>query len=299
MKRLIKLTFFAVLCLSTSVLGQTSSSKWQAQPIVIDGNGADWGTLPRFFNSEANVKYEFRNDDQNLYIVLKAADRATQMQLMAAGFNIRLKVKTSPPIKVGITFPAIKKAEMPSMQMNGEGRTEKLVDKSASNPDILAKDTAILDGFQFAKGIITSDMKDGKNICFAKSKTGKELVTYEISIPLREIYGNDYKLDNVTATAIQLQVNINDLSQNEMRKMRGRMGGGRGEGMRGGGERGMGGGMNRGGMNGEGGMEGGGIGGSEIGEMPGQGMESEMQSRAGFSMERKSFSIDFKLSTGK
>ena len=97
MKRLIKLTFFAALCLSTSVFGQTSSSKWQAQPIVIDGNGADWGTLPRFFNSEANVKYEFRNDDQNLYIILKAADRATQMQLMAAGFNVRLKVKTSPP----------------------------------------------------------------------------------------------------------------------------------------------------------------------------------------------------------
>lgn len=285
MNKLFQFSVLGLLTISLFTFAQTSTAKWQIQPIVIDGNGADWGALPRFFNSDTNVKYEFRNDNQNLYIILKAADRATQMQLMAAGFNVKLKVKTSPPMKVGITFPAIKKADMPTMQ------TEKLVDKSTSNPNILAKDTAILDGFQFAKGIITSDMKDGKNICFAKSKTAKELVTYEISIPLLEIFGNDYKLDNVTASAIQLQVNINDLSQNEMHKMRGRMGGGRGEGMRGEG-RGM------GGMNGDGGMQGG-IGGSEIGEMQGLNMENQMQYRGGFTMERKSFSIDFKLSSGK
>ncbi|HEY5589432.1 MAG TPA: hypothetical protein VIK55_00280 [Paludibacter sp.] len=300
MKRFFQLALLGILSISTNSFAQVSSSKWQALTIVIDGEGSDWTTLPRFFNTESNVKYEFRNDAQNLYIILKAADRATQMQLMRAGFSVKLKVKTSPPTKVGIIFSASKNAEMPPMMNNQEGRTEKLVDKSVTNREFIPKDTAMLEGFQFAKGKIVSECSDDKSICFARSKSIRDQGTYEIRIPLREIYGNDYALETVSATPIQLQVNINDLSQNEIKKMRGKMGGGGREGgMRGSGGRGMGGGMN-GGMNGNrelGGNEmGGEMGGSEMGERQDM-QESRMGS--GYSLERKSFNIDFKLSTGK
>jgi len=293
MKRWLQLTILTVLSLFTGVTAQVSSSKWQKQPIVIDGDGSDWGTLPRFFNAESNVKYEFRNDAQNLYIILKAADRSVQMQLLTAGFNVKLKVKTSPPIKVGMAFPALKKGEMPPMIISQDGKTDKLSYKTTDNSNVIPKDTAILDGFLFEKGKIVSESTDDKSISFARSKTSRELATYEIRIPLREIFGNDFTLENVNITPIQLQVNINDLSQNEMKKMRGRQG--RSGGMRGGG-RGMGGEM------GGNGREGGGIGGSEIGEMPGSDMQDEMQGGSqgrNFAMERKSFSIEFKLSTGK
>jgi hypothetical protein len=247
------------------------------------------------------VKYEFRNDAQNLYIIIKAADRISQVQLMAAGFNVKLKVKTSPPIKVGINFPALRKGEMPPMIINQDGKTDKLDFKTTTNDLVIPKDTAILDGFQFAKGKITSESEDEKSICFARSKSNREMATYEIRIPLREIFGKDYSMESVSSTPIQLQVNINELSE----KDRNRRSSGKGRsmqgGMRGGGGRGMGGGMNRG-MGGEG-MEGGGIGGSEIGEMPGQDTQDQMMGnasgRGGSTLERKSFSIDFKLSTGK
>ena len=298
MKRLFQLTLLTVLSLFTGIMAQVSTSKWEAQSIVIDGDGSDWGTLPRFFNAESNVKYEFRNDSQNLYIILKAADRTTQMQLLAAGFSVKLKVKTSPPIKVGISFPALKKGEMPPIINNQEARTEKLTYKSTINSNDIPKDTALLDGFQFSKGKIVSECKDEKSICFARSKSNRELVTYEIRIPLREIFGNEYTMENVSMTPIQLQVNMNDLSQNDIKKMRNRQGRGMSGGMHGGG-----GGRNRGMGGNE--MGGNGIenGGSETGEMPGADAQSEMlgemQGRSGFSMDRKSFSIEFKLSTGK
>ena len=296
-KRMLQLTILTALSLLTGVTAQVSSSKWQKQPIVIDGDGSDWGTLPRFFNAESNVKYEFRNDDLNLYIILKAADRSVQLQLLTAGFNVKLKVKTSPPLKFSMAFPALKKGEMPPMIISQEGKTDKLTYKTTTNSNIIPKDTAILEGFQVEKGKIVSESTDDKSISFARSKTSRELATYEIRIPLREIFGNEYTLENVSLTPIQLQVNINDLSQNELKKMRGRQGRSMSGGMRGGGgrERGM------GGMGGNG-MEGGGIGGSEIGEMPGQDMQNEMSGGpqgGNFSMERKSFSIEFILSTGK
>ena len=290
-KMKIQLALLAILYTFSSAFAQVSTSKWQSQPIVIDGSGSDWGTLPRFFNAESNVKYEFRNDAQNLYIILKAAELSTQMQLQRAGFSVKLKVKTSPQRKVGITFAASK---MSTLQNN----QDKLVDKGFSGIESIPKDSAMLDGFQFTNGKIISENQDQKSICFARSKSNKELTTYELRIPLREIFGNEYVLETITAATIQLQVAMNDLSLNDIRKSKTRVnGGGYGGGMDNGGGRGMGGGM-RGerGMNNSGEMDGGT---SEIGEVPGSEMQNRMQGQSGFSMQRKSFNIDFKLSTGK
>lgn len=292
MNRLFKITLFWLLIISTGIFSQTSTSKWQQQPILIDGDGADWGSLPRFFNLESNMKYEFRNDAQNLYIILKASDRSTQMQLLQAGFSIKLKIKTSPPLKVGITFKAFDKAILSAANM--ESRTDKLQVKSSMNPEFMPKDTATLDGFLFSNKLITSEDRAENTICFARSKSIRDLFIYEIRIPLREIYGNDFVLENISITPIQLQVNINELSQRQISDMRNRMG----SGMRGGQGRGM------GGMRGGGEMGGGDMGempNGNMGEMPGGDMGAEMQMamRQGFSVERKTFNIDFKLSTGK
>ena len=292
MNKLFKITLFCFVSITTGIFSQTSSSKWQPQPILIDGDGADWGSLPRFFNVESNMKYEFRNDAQNLYVILKASDRSTQMQMMQAGFSIRLKVKTSPPLKVGIAFKASGKAMLSAANM--ESRTDKLQVKSSVNAELIPKDTAILDGFLYSNKLITSETKAENTICFARSKPNRDQSTYEIRIPLREIYGNDYVLENISITPIQLQVNINELSQRQISDMRSRMG----SGMRGGQGRGM------GGMRGGGEMGGGDMGempNGNMGEMPGGDMGAEMQMamRQGFSVERKTFNIDFKLSTGK
>ena len=296
MKRLVQLTLLTVLSLFSGAMAQVSTSHWQAVPIAIDGDGSDWGTNPRFFNAESNIKYEFRNDAQNLYLIIKSADRAVQMQLLKAGFNIRLKIKTSPPIRTSISFPVLKsKGKSPAIN-NEEASTDKLLDKSITNQETMIKDTAILDGFQYSNGKISSGNRDKNSICFARSKSLRELTYYEIRIPLREIFGNDYTMETISNIPIQLQMNINELSQNEIRKMRTK--GGRHSGM----------GRGRGGMGGgrSGGMEGdldsqeqNDLPGGNIGEVPGSDEMESMQGNAyshGNSMDRKSFSIDFHLS---
>jgi len=302
MKRLVQLSFLTVLSLFSVAMAQVSTSHWQAVPIAIDGDGSDWGTNPRFFNAESNVKYEFRNDAQNLYLIIKSADRAVQMQLLKAGFNIKLKIKTTPPIRTTISFPAGKSREKTPVLNNEEARPDKLMDKSITNQETMLKDTAILDGFQYSKGKINSENRDEKSICFARSKSQRELTYYEIRIPLREIFGNDYVMKTISEIPIQLQVNINELSQNEIRKMRTK-GGGRG-GM-GGGHGGGRGGMGGGGM---GGGRSGGMGGDlqsqQENDLPGGNVSEEIENmdgnpnRGGYSMDRKSFSIDFHLSAG-
>ena len=301
MKRLIQLTLLSVFSLFSGAIAQVSTSHWQVQPIAIDGDGSDWGTNPRFFNAESNVKYEFRNDAQNLYLIIKSADRAVQMQLLKAGFSVKLKVKTSPPIRTSITFPVFKSVGKSPVITTEEAKTDKLIDKSISNQETMIKDTAILDGFQYSKGKISSENRDEKSICFARSKSLRELTYYEIRIPLREIFGNDYVMGTISNIPIQLQVNINELSQNEIRKMRTK-GGGRGGmgGGHGGGRGGMGGGRS-GGMGGDlDSQQQNDLPGGNVGEVPGSDEMESMQGgnayRGDNSMDRKSFSIDFHLS---
>jgi hypothetical protein len=300
MKTKIQVILLSLLGLSSISFAQSSISKWQVQPIVIDGDRADWGSIPRFFDSQSNVQYEFRNDDKNLYLIVRTTDRAAQMQIMRGGFALKLKVKTKIPTRCSITFPA-QKMGIPPQQFNNKGdESQLLVEKTAPKPGPMPKDSIVLEGFRFSNGIISSENKDENKICFARNKETREQLVYELRIPLCEIYGKDFVLENEVSLPIQLQITINELSQNSGKQEKGGKGmRRRGEGHRGGGMRGgMQGGMQGGGgMRGEGGMQGGPDGG---GGMSGEGEMSERpQFQNNTAMARKTINDEFSLSKGK
>lgn len=286
MKKRISFIFGGLMCISILAFGQLSSSKWQSKPIIIDGDASDWETMPRFFNSEASVQYEFRNNANNLYIILKSSNRATQMQMLQAGFQVRLKVKTQPPSRMDITFAEHKKGTFQAGLMRMNSNRNQLQEKDAPKSFSMPRDTAILDGFQYTKGMITENGNDSTGICFAKSRNNREQTVYEIQIPLREIYGKDYNLSDIGRIPLQLQVNINAISESTLRTMRNHMGG-RGMGRMNGGD------MEMGSRNLEGGMSGGG---EDMGERPDT---QNWNAGSDFSTSRKSFGIEFRLATDK
>ena len=155
MKQLVGLFVLCLMTSVTSVFAQVSTAKWQPEPIKIDGNGSDWGMLPRFFNTETNLKYEFRNDSENLYFVLKASDQLMQMQLIKAGFSLKFKLKNANLDKVEISFkPNITEANQIGSAQNGV--QARLVDKFSASPEAILSDTVYLDGFKYTKGMITN-----------------------------------------------------------------------------------------------------------------------------------------------
>ena len=293
MKTKIQVILSCLLGLSSVSFAQSSISKWQAQPIVIDGDRADWVNIPRFFDAQSNVQYEFRNDAQNLYLIIRTTDRAAQMQMLRGGFSLRLKVKTKIPTRCSITFPA-QRMGIPPQQFNNKGdESQLLVEKTAPKPGVLPKDSVVLDGFKYSNGAISSENKDENKICFARNKETREQLIYELRVPLCEIYGKDFGLDNIASLPIQLQMTINELSQESGKQDKG------GKGMRGGGgmRGGMQGGGMRGGMPGGGSMQGGPDGG---GGMPGEEeMGERPQLQSSISITRKTINDEFSLSKGK
>jgi hypothetical protein len=285
MKKKILWVCLAAAGFITEINAQNSIAKWQAEPVLIDGNSAEWGVNPRFFNAESNILYEYRNDGQHLYLILKSNDQATQMQLRMAGFSLKFKLKTDPIQKFSLTFPA-HKGGMPPMERTGNMNSGNLRDRSLENPAFQLKDTVIVEGFKYNNGIISSDNMNMNGICFSKGKGNKDQAAVEIQIPLEEIYGKDFRLESCAETPIQLQISINEMSRNTM-VQRGRQMGGHG----------MSGGGMRGGEGMRGGMHGGMMPEQEMSERPEMAEGSRMAN--GFSMERKSFNVTFKLAGTK
>ncbi|MBP1669050.1 MAG: hypothetical protein H6Q21_1416, partial [Bacteroidetes bacterium] len=68
MKQVFLLSFMIlslVGCNSKKV--QLCTSTWQDVPIVIDGQNNDWGGTLRYSDTTARLRYDVRNDSENLY----------------------------------------------------------------------------------------------------------------------------------------------------------------------------------------------------------------------------------------
>lgn len=305
---------FFVLCLivsgtlMTSLGAQTNVVKWQQSPIGIDGIADDWGATIRFFNSESRIHYEFRNDDKNVYIILKTNDEQMKRQLLMAGMKLKFKVKTEPKTYASINFPSMIEGRKPmppgvkdGKQGMGKGAPKAQTQQNDQEmpmdedmdmlPEMNHKDTLQTEGFQFADKIISDNIFPGE-ICFAKTKDmrAKDMV-YELAIPIREFAGKDYELSSLSDVQFQVQIIVNSMSSSSSGGrggMSGRMSGGMG---------GPGGGMG-GGMGGPGGGMGGGPGGDMGGGGPGGDMGGgpEGGMDEGSSMTRKTINAQFYLS---
>ena len=258
MNHKILVTTVFLLNILLSINAQKNTLKWQSSPLEIDGNSNDWiseNQILRFSNSESQIKFEFRNDSSNLYFIFKYDDRSLQQQITMSGMNLKFIIKEKEKRKSSIIFREKSKGIEPPVQQN----QTMTLDKYAIRKDFLPKDTAFLEGFT-SQGYVISGDSSFNGICFELSKVQKENeTTFELRLPLRELFNDGYNLSKICQIPIQLQLAINAPSvksgQGEM-KSHGGMGGrppGGGGGAPGGGN--LGGGappdMNGGGMGGE------------------------------------------------
>lgn len=285
--------FFAFLFVNA--YSQKSELKWQTSSLIIDGNETDWnqtGKNLRFYDSKNELYYDLRNDSDNLYLVLKSDNPFLQRQISLAGMKLKFTIKER--TKRIATFTINPQKGTP--ERFSQQKREQSLDELARKEEIIPKDTAFLDGFQYAKGNILSGNKNLNEFSFDICKGRKATKTvFEILIPIRELFGKGFDLNQINQIPLQLQLSINAPSEDSNF---GRGGMGR-EGGFGGGRMGGGGGRMDagGGMGGE--MGGNGPGREGGGEMS-EGGQSRQGSRpegmqSGNIMEKKDMKFEFYL----
>ena len=170
---------------------------WQNEQIVIDGDLTEWGDLPRFYDSKAKLFYEFRNDDENIFLSFYSNDRITNLKIIESGLELfvdTLKIKdNSNQIICGISKnpkrPNFYKLES-QITINGFSRisTEAIASTAQPNSDSL---------FILALN------------CF-----GDSLMSGELKIPIKTFY-KDRIVAKDTLTTLFFAIKLNELALQE------------------------------------------------------------------------------------
>jgi len=93
---------FTVLSGCSSGLNLTSERR--QGDIIIDGNDAEWQN-GLYYDSESDVVYGVRNDDEYVYVFLKTQNRSTQMHIMRGGFTVWFDKAGGKNHAFGIRYP--------------------------------------------------------------------------------------------------------------------------------------------------------------------------------------------------
>ena len=88
---------------------QLCTSTWQDAAIVIDGQNNDWGGTLRYSDTASRLRYDVRNDSDNLYLIVETDDNSMQMKLMHTGIKVSMGLKSVPAATGIITLPAFRK----------------------------------------------------------------------------------------------------------------------------------------------------------------------------------------------
>jgi uncharacterized membrane protein YgcG len=254
---------FAILLMSSRAFAQENTAlSWSATRVKIDGDAHDWSLPLHHYDTNTKLFFDFKNDSNNLYLCFQSNDEIIQVKIIRAGMKINLSNKINGKHKASINFP------LPAEESKPE-RTENAIaaDPSYSHQKLhtafLAGDSLmIVKGFTNREGAISTN--DTSGIHAAINWDENNMLTYEVSVPLKELCGNDFNAKDLSK-GISLNVIIDALKMPAQSRSKREENGSSGEGE----------GESRGGRMGGSGRSGGmGHGG---GRMGGQG-NSEMQS---------------------
>ena len=214
---------------------QDNLNVWQSAPVKIDGLSDEWIDNLRYYDNETLLYYGITNDENNLYLCFFTANQMMQMKMFRSGVTIELKTKTKPKRTAFIVYPKKDTTtfQMRSKPTEGEAQGEKPQGQNTggqgrnmtkrfleNNPTIVSEGFVTLNG--------TYPTLNEKGISLAINWDENRRMSYEIVIPLNELFGDGFSLDEISKNEIKLKVTIDAMempSQSGQRPASGQPGG--------------------------------------------------------------------------
>lgn len=194
----ILLIFFSTLSFAQD---EVAKSSWISSPVKIDGKAQEWKLPLRYYDAGTKLFFAFANDDKNLYLCFQAPDEMSQVKIMRAGMEVYLSVKGKH--KISVTFP-LPQQTVPAASLNDNSDQQNRKDRRTS---FLVQNTLMdVKGFETKNGFIPINDSSGINAAINWDENDK--LTYEISIPLKEWFGINYTMPDISKD-ITMDMEIN------------------------------------------------------------------------------------------
>ncbi len=209
------------------------------QPPQIDGKTADWPEKFPYYDKGNKVNYLISNDDRNIYLCIRTYDPVSQQKIMRAGVTIQFTAGTKGRNKATITYPM--KAQLASATPSpnaSSGQQPRQGGRASSRDEVIKQCTDMkVKGLASLNG--TVPVKNDAGVKAAFSWEAERLLSYEMAVPLSELFGSELNEENLEAP-IEVRITILPVIQAKPggTGVSSGGGGGRGGGGRGGGSRG-------------------------------------------------------------
>lgn len=203
MKSLIA-TLLLIFTLTNTFAQQNVRGKWRTKKVVVDGLPSEWNNPLRLYDAETGLFFDIVNDSTHLIFCFQSKDPSRQIKINEAGMKIQIKAKGKAKCDASINFPLTEKKEQIASdqdRMNREGRIDQM-----KHGFVLRNANFLAAGFTSQNGTIP--VMDTSGIRVAMNWDTKDVMTYEISIPLKELFGPEFALKDLTKV-MTLKVEIN------------------------------------------------------------------------------------------
>ena len=212
---MIRSLFFGTLFFITSFAfaQEPPSAQWAKNNITVDGNPQDWNSL-KHYDNQTKLFFDFKNDSNNLYLCFQTKDEMNQAKIMRSGMKIILSDKINGKHKSTINFPLGVKHTSKSAESKDKIQPDPLASHPSRHAAFLASDTMMeIKGFANKNGLISSN--DMSAIHVAMNWDSANTLTYEIAIPFKELFGNNYNLKDIS-DEISMNVIINPMPVSDL-----------------------------------------------------------------------------------
>jgi uncharacterized membrane protein YgcG len=171
-------SFIALNCIAQTPI----NLKHAPANVVIDGNLEEWGDSLSYFNDATRLFYTLANDKDNLYLVVKTNDPATQAKILSSGLELSVDAKDRKKSTYSVTFPI---QEQYGQSIEGGDGDKKLEASMTKLRRIKA------DGFKDVENdLITLQNTYGFKIALSYDEKG--FLEYEEVIPLKLFHADEF-----------------------------------------------------------------------------------------------------------
>ncbi len=162
-----------------------ATSAWAAAAPKIDGTPEDWAGVPRGLDKSTKVEYAFRNDAQDLYILVEFKDPKFQSSLRTTGLSLYFSTDGSKGKERGVVFmQRMVNADqlIAILEKQGQTFTEDRKKELRNQKEYLFYDTEVVDGKGNALGPAVGTGQSLPPV-FRVGRNGAE-IAFEIRLPL-------------------------------------------------------------------------------------------------------------------
>ena len=173
---------------------------WQKSNIIPDGHNTEWGAVLPYYNSESMVGYSITNDSNYMYLVFEVTNKIMERKIMAGGMQLRIKTKNNRKNPALISFPLpFKKGDanvqQPPEEEQKPGEHRRPGFTKYRERFISTNINFTSSGFISENGQFTLPKTQGIVVALNWDSSS---MYYEVKIPLKEIFGLNYQLAEIS-----------------------------------------------------------------------------------------------------